>query len=115
MSYIELADLLRVQRFRTVQEKQTQLDVENFLISINAIFEREKRLSASDIPDFLINGVVLEVKTKYSRMAIYKQLERYSKHEEVKALILLTGTSIQLPAEINGKPALVVSLGEGWL
>ncbi|PMS08584.1 hypothetical protein C0Z17_29500, partial [Trinickia caryophylli] len=67
------------------------------------------------IPDFLINGIAVEVKTRSPRKAIFRQLSRYAKHEEVRALILLTGTSMQLPPEINGKPALVVSLGEGWL
>jgi hypothetical protein len=114
-----VAAQLQQQRFVTVQEKRTQMDVEQYLISNGFQFEREVHLSDRDIPDFLINthlgGIVLEVKTKYSRKAIYRQLERYAEHQKVDGLILLSGTSMGLPRDINGKPAIVVSLGEGWL
>jgi hypothetical protein len=114
-----LGEKLQLQRFGVAQEKQTQQEVEQFLLHANIAFEREKRLSAHDIPDFFIQSefgsIVLEVKTRYQRRAIYRQLERYAGHENVKGLILLTGTSMNLPREINGKPAIVVSLGAGWL
>lgn len=112
---LHLSSQLRRQRFSTIQEKQTQADIEQFLISQGIHFEREKRLSEKDIPDFMLDGIVLEVKTRCSRKAIYRQLERYAQHEEVQGLMLLTGTSMGLPPDINGKPAMVVSLGEGWL
>jgi hypothetical protein len=115
----DLAVQLQKQRFSTVQEKRTQIDVEQYLTVNETKFEREKRLSDHDIPDFLIHnelgGIVLEVKTRCARKAIYRQLERYAEHREVDGLILLTGTSMGLPPTINGKPAIVVSLGAGWL
>jgi hypothetical protein len=114
-----LAAQLRNQRFSTIQEKQTQLEVELFLIALNYSFQREKRLNEKDIPDFLISSpdgaIVLEVKTRCPKKQIYRQLERYAKHESVVGLILLTGTSMGLPPVIERKPAIVVSLGEGWL
>lgn len=110
---------IQLQRFRTIPEKSTQSDVEKFLTFQGLTFEREKRLSKTEIPDFLIHsqygGIVLEVKTKCSRMAIYRQLERYAEHQEVSGVILLTGTSMGLPPQINSKPSLVASLGVGWL
>lgn len=115
----DLVRQIQLQKFRTTPEKSTQLDVEQYLKASGMNFEREKRLSEHDIPDFLIQsqygGIVLEVKTKCSRMTIYRQLERYAEHKEVDGLILLTGTSMGLPNEINGKPAMVASLGVGWL
>lgn len=114
-----LATQLRNQRFSTIQEKQTQLEVELFLITLNYSFQREMRLNEKDIPDFLINSphgaIVLEVKTRCLKKQIYRQLERYAKHEHVAGLILLTGTSMGLPFVIEQKPAIIVSLGEGWL
>lgn len=110
---------LQLQRFNVAQEKQTQLEVEQYLLHSGISFEREKRLSAQDIPDFFIQcepgAIVLEVKNRYQRKAIYRQLERYAQHPNVNGIILLTGTSMKLPAEINSKPAIVVSLGAGWL
>jgi hypothetical protein len=114
-----LVGQIQLQRFRTTPEKSTQSDVEQFLTNYGLEFQREKRLTKKDIPDFLIQsdfgGIVVEVKTKCSRMAIYRQLERYAEYKEVDGLILLTGTSMGLPSKINGKPAIVASLGAGWL
>ncbi|MFY0545474.1 hypothetical protein [Brevibacillus sp. H7] len=118
-SMYNLATMLQLQRFSTAQEKLTQMEVERFLTSEGIRFEREKHLSDRDIPDFLIQtqfgNVVLEVKTRCARKAIYRQLERYAGHQVVNGLILLTGTSMGLPPEINGKPSIVASLGAGWL
>lgn len=115
----KLGEKLQLQRFSVAQEKQTQLEVEQFLLHTEVAFEREKRLSGQDIPDFFIHSdfgkIVLEVKTRYPKRAIYRQLERYAEHENVSGLILLTGTSMNLPRDINDKPAIVVSLGVGWL
>jgi hypothetical protein len=116
---MKLADLLQRQRFNMVQEKLTQLEVERFLHQHAIQFDREHRLSANDIPDFLIytkfGEIVLEVKLHFPRRAIYRQLERYAAHDSVHGLILLTGTSMGLPQTIKGKPTLLVSLGAGWL
>jgi hypothetical protein len=110
---------LQLQRFNTVPEKRTQIEVEQFLQTEGYTYEREKRLSERDIPDFFIHSsfgnVVLEVKTRYAKKATYRQLERYSKYDEVNGLILLTGTSMCLPLSINNKPSLKASLGVGWL
>lgn len=119
VSMCNLTTMLQLQRFSTVQEKLTQMEVESYLISEGISFEREKHLTNRDIPDFLIQTqagkVVLEVKTRCARKAIYRQLERYAGHQDVDGLILLTGTSMGLPQEIKGKPAIVASIGAGWL
>lgn len=117
---IILAEQLRVQRFSmSGQEKQTQQQVENFLSLMGYSFEREQRLTRQDIPDFLIDipygKIAIEVKLRYPKRQIYRQLERYAQHDDVKGIILLTGTSMGLPSEIHGKPCVLVSLGEGWM
>lgn len=115
----KLGHQLESERFSTTQEKQTQLEVEFVLKKLGYLFEKEKRLSVKDIPDFYINtefgGIVLEVKTKYQKRAIYRQLERYAKHDNVDAILLLSGTSMRLPIKINNKPSQLISLGVGWL
>lgn len=58
----------------------------------------------------MIGGVVVEVKLKGSPTAIYRQLERYAKHECVTAILLVTARSMTLPVQIFGKPAAVSSL-----
>lgn len=107
------------QRVEMKDEKVAQEAMETALTDAGYEFKREHRLSGKDIPDFLIiesgYSIVLEMKTRAQRMQIYRQLERYSKHQAVDGLILLSGTAMGLPEHINGKPAVFASLGRGWL
>lgn len=107
------------QRVEMKDEKVAQEAMETALTGAGYEFKREHRLSGKDIPDFLITesgySIVLEMKTRAQRMQIYRQLERYSKHQAVDGLILLSGTAMGLPEHINGKPAVFASLGRGWL
>ncbi|MCG7589715.1 MULTISPECIES: hypothetical protein [unclassified Halomonas] len=114
-----IAEFLQGVRIDSATEKQAQADLEQALSDAGWNFSREHRLSGSDIPDFLVqsnqSSIVIELKTRAQRKRIYRQLERYAQHDQVHALVLMTGTAMQLPSEINGKPACVASLGAGWL
>lgn len=118
-SLSQLAHFCAGLRLDLAQEKRSQVELEQALVQEGLRFERERPLCSRDIPDFIVhlNGyvIVLELKTRAQRTAIYKQLERYAAHDEVHALLLLTGTAMGLPEVIQGKPADVVSLGGGWL
>lgn len=101
-------------------EKAAQAELQEQLLAllpITSTMEREYRLSARDIPDFLIDrSIAIELKVKGApRAMILAQLERYAKHPEVAALILLSNVSMRLPPLIGGKPAFFVSLGGAWL
>jgi hypothetical protein len=98
-------------------EKLTQSDLDEALTKAEIPFEREKRLAPGDIPDFMVDGsIAVEVKIKGAqRRQIYRQLERYAKHDAVVAVVLVTNLSMALPREINGKPAFVASMGSAWL
>lgn len=106
-------------RLNAVVEKQAQCELEHWLANSGFKFEREYRLSERDIVDFVVHTdtglVAIELKIKAQRMSIYRQLCRYAKHDEVAAVVLLTGTAMNLPALIENKPAAVISLGEAWL
>lgn len=80
------------------------------------LYRREVVLSDRDRIDFMLeNGVGIEVKIKATKRLIYRQCERYCEHESVHSLILVSGTAMGFPREINGKPCWVASLGSGWL
>ncbi|MFY0638691.1 hypothetical protein [Maricaulis maris] len=122
MNAIELAHMVMVAARHTrcdlTDEKRTQADLaEAFAQSLDVPVEREYRLSASDIPDFLVDGqLVVEVKLKAARpIAIHKQLSRYAAHDQVQGVVLLANRAMALPPDIRGKPAFVQSLGEAWL
>lgn len=98
-------------------EKRTQADIETALVAaFGDLVKREHRLAPGDIPDFMIGGVVVEVKIKGAvKRSVYRQLERYGKHDCVTAIVLASSLAMGLPAFISDTPAYFVSLGRGWL
>lgn len=116
MTEAELVNLLGQARVDLTDEKRTQAQLAEHLTKNGVAFEREVRLTAGNIVDFLVGGVAIEVKLRrWKKRAVFKQLERYAKCERVRALILATNLSMGLPPEIEGKPAYYVSLGRAWL
>jgi hypothetical protein len=114
-----IVKVLQSARVSLTDEKAAQADLETIL---RAAFpgdqvSREHRLSPSDIPDFLINGAyVVEVKMMGAqKAAVFRQLVRYTEHDAVMAVFLVTNLAMTLPPMINGKPTYVVSLGRAWL
>ncbi|QIZ23084.1 Hypothetical protein (plasmid) [Pseudomonas putida] len=118
-SMLKIAEFCSRQRVEPRDEKLAQAQMEALLTGSGFTLKREHRLSSDDIPDFLINeggfSIVLEMKTRAQRMKIYRQLERYSKHESIDGILLVSGTAMALPSMIGSKPALFASLGRGWL
>ena len=111
-----LVSLIRSARLDLSNEKQSQADLESLLIAAGIPYEREVRLSATDIVDFLIDGIALELKLHGAvKKSVYRQLVRYAKHDRVKVILLASSLSMGLPPQIEGKDAYLVKLGEGWL
>lgn len=114
----EICAALRMGRFDLHDEKECQAQIAVWLADRlpDAEISREHRLSARDIPDFLVGTTVVEVKMNGARpTSILRQLERYASHAEVSDLILVTNRAVSLPAAVSGKPVDVVSLGRAWL
>jgi hypothetical protein len=110
--------LIHGNRITLSNEKAAQAEINELLTMAGYEFTREKRLSPRDTPDFFIaeSGLAIEIKMKGAgRMDIFRQLSRYAKHDEVKAILLATNVSMGLPPEIEGKPAYFASLGRAWL
>lgn len=114
---VALVRLIQRLRLDLSSEKQVQEQIEQALSAEGIVFEREKRLSPLDIPDFLIeSGIVVECKMRRARkMDIYRQLRRYATYPEVRALILASNLVMGLPPELNGKPVFAASLSRGWI
>lgn len=119
MNAAELAAELVTFRFRYNNEKELQAGVFQALTALEIPFIPEHTLSPQDRVDFYIpiEQVGIEVKTNDSRggaglTAVTRQLWRYAKSDQIKALILITTRSKHrdLPSEILGKPLLVVYL-----
>lgn len=116
---VDLCRILETGRFDLSDEKACQAEIIQWLAAYvpeGSGLRREPRLSARDIPDFMVDGIAVEVKMNSAqpRSAI-RQLGRYAAHEEVRALILASNRAIALPSTLNGKPVFAVSLGKAWL
>lgn len=110
--------LLLSVRFDLSTEAAIQRGIEElFTVEFGeAGFRREARLSPADRPDFMIGGVAIEVKhNRAVKGATLRQLARYAAHDEVTALILVTGRAMDMPALIGLKPLHIVALGRAWL
>jgi hypothetical protein len=111
-----LIGLIRSARIDLSSEKRAQADVEQVMTQAGIAFDREFPLTESDIVDFLVGDVGIELKLKGARKKdVYRQLCRYAHHPRVGSLILASNLSMGLPAQIEGKDAYFVRLGEAWL
>jgi hypothetical protein len=108
--------LVRAARVDLSSEKRAQADLELVFARARIDFAREVRLTGSDIVDFMVGGLAIEVKLHGARKKdVYRQLCRYARHPAVEALVLASNLSMGLPPRIEGKDAYFVKLGEAWL
>ena len=82
----------------------------------NIKYEHEYKLIPHKRFDFYLDGgLVIEVKKeKPSKITLLNQLNRYTKSEKVKAIIVVLEKSMDLPNSLNEKPIFTVSLNCNW-
>lgn len=113
-----LVQLLHRHRFDYADEKICQLQIEEFLTSAGADFVREAKIAGGFVDFFFPrSGLVLEIKASknWNAREVYRQCERYCGDDQVMGLVLATGRSQGMPAEIAGKPVRVLQLGAAFL
>ena len=119
MNASELASALAFYRFRYKDEKELQAGVAQCLTDLKVGFKAEHSLNPKDRVDFFVpeGGIGVECKTNDSKggaglSAVTRQLWRYAKSDEVKAIILITTRAKhrELPEKILDKQVLVVYL-----
>lgn len=116
MNVASISEAIRHSRIDLSNEKSAQLDIATVFKNRQFEFSREVRLSKSDIIDFLIGDIGIEVKLYgANKTAVFRQLTRYAKHENIGRLILVTNMSMGLPPQIEGKDVFYVNLAEGWM
>jgi hypothetical protein len=115
MTAQEIIRVLAGCRFPLSNEKLLQAAIQEEFDAHGVEHSREHRLSAADIPDFMVGRIVIEIKIKGSKRNIYAQIKRYAEHAEVDELILVTNVPMGLPAKVEGKPVHLVNLARAWL
>jgi hypothetical protein len=94
----------------------SERDLQDGLAQVLALrgirFDREVRLSPEDRPDFMVDGIAVEVKVDGSLSDVTRQLHRYTAHKPVRAVLLVTSLQrlANLPGSMNGKPVAVLAL-----
>lgn len=112
MEGLALAKLIHRTRFRFMEERQLQDQIEQLLQGNRVPYLREMPLTPKDRIDFLCGTVGIEVKIEGAVNAVQRQLWRYAADNRISELILVTTRSAHksLPPVITGKPVMVVHL-----
>lgn len=110
----QLIAILKRQRFNIENEKELQQQIVSVLDKYQVAYKREHRLNEKDIPDFLIGDIAMEIKIKGRRIDIFKQCMRYSMHDEVKSVLLITNVMIGKPPLHNDKPFYILNISSAW-
>lgn len=111
-----IAALIERTRIGVSTEMSAHKGVFDMLVSNNFPAESEVWISEQERIDIMVQSVGIEVKVKGSKREIYRQLQRYAKRDQVRALVLATGVAWPTHIrEIEGKPFFVASLTRGWL
>lgn len=97
-------------RFVYSNEKQLQQSIYDVLADEGVSIDRERSLAPFGVVDFMKDGVAFEIKIKGQKKNIYRQCRDYCKHEDVKALVLVTANAMGLPENMEGKPSFVYRL-----
>jgi hypothetical protein len=107
-----LREVLGAYRYSFAHERDLQDGIAQVLRLRGIRFDREVRLAPEDVPDFMVDGIAVEVKVDGGLSAVTRQLHRYAQHSRVRALLLVTslGRLANLPAKMNGKPVASLSL-----
>jgi len=107
--------LLKVRIDRYMDETSIHEEIMKIFDQENIQYEHEYKLIPHKRFDFWMDGIVIEVKKKKpSKITLLNQLNRYTKADEVKAIIVALEKSMTLPKELNNKPIFVISLNANW-
>jgi hypothetical protein len=114
-SVISIADLcekIAFHRFNYRDEQQLQDGIELLLKDAEIPYEREKVLGPNSRPDFLVDGIAVEVKIKHSLADLTRQVYRYASNDAVRSIIVVTPRMrlSNLPDVLFDKPIRVVTL-----
>lgn len=113
----QIKQAIRGKRLNLQNEKELQIELEAILLESGINFTREFYLSKTDIIDFYFPDICvgMEVKIAKAPKQIFKQLDRYTKSDQISEIILITSKTMGLPDKINEKPAHLIKLSNSWL
>jgi hypothetical protein len=98
-----------------LDEDKIHLEIMRIFDICNIKYQHEYDLIPHKRFDFWLDGVVIEVKKeKPSKITLLNQLNRYTKIDEIKAIIVVLEKTMDLPKQLNNKPIFTCSLNINW-
>ncbi len=110
---IRVRDALQCLSGRSWQDElELQDEIDDALLLADIQFAREERLSSTDIVDFFVEGLAVEVKVDMGLTHVTRQLHRYLGHDEIEGAVLVTTKSMHrgIARTLHGKPVWVIYL-----
>jgi CRISPR/Cas system-associated exonuclease Cas4 (RecB family) len=113
---LKIANILKEIRIGVVDEEfDLQKSIANMLDKHDIRYKKEYWLGPWNRVDFIVDGVVIEVKKgKPNKRKVISQLERYAAFEEVAGVILVIEKNMDVPKRINLKPCVSIGLNKLW-
>lgn len=113
----EIISMINDKKLSLDNEKRLQIEIHDIFKENLCSIKREYTIPELGVIDFydLEFQIGIEIKIKGSKRDIYFQCLRYCEYKTMKAMILLTNKTINLPSEQNGIKCYVYNLGQNWL
>ena len=113
--YLIMTALGEVKITRRMNEDEIHQKIMDTFDDFGLKYHHEYQLIPHKRFDFWLDGIVIEVKKeKPSKIILLNQLNRYTKVNEVTAIIVVLEKSIDLPRVLNDKPIFNISLNANW-
>lgn len=114
----EIISIIKTLRINPINEEyDLQAEIEKLLIDAEIHYERECWLGPRNRVDFLTfkDGIAIEVKKgKPNKSQAISQIERYTKFDRVKGIILVVEKNMDVPRMLNGKLCISLGLNKLW-
>jgi hypothetical protein len=112
LTLARLREVLGAYRYSFSSELGLQDGIAQVLALLAIPFDREVPLNAKDRPDFMVDGIAVEVKVDGTTSEVTRQIHRYAQEKSVQAVLLVTSRlrHDNLPSTINRKPVAVLAL-----
>lgn len=109
----DVVRIVKSHRYRFTCETELHQGISMALEAAGLSYSYEASLSPTDRPDFLVDGIAVEVKVDGTLAAVTRQLHRYARSDLVRGLVLVTSRArhMQQPREMLGKPVRQVFVG----
>lgn len=107
--------LSKVKLSSRMDEDQIHTQIMKMFDCYGISYEHECKIVPHKRFDFWIDGIVVEVKKrKPSKITLLNQLNKYTKSDKVKMVIVVLEESMDLPRMLNEKPIFCLSLNINW-